>query len=94
VSETLEVLEDAEDEVVWETEDRRVLEVPCVVNTRDCCFYVLRCSSELSGEAESQLQLVEMVEDGIIVPPPRGSLSLLPRSLPRSLVRFVPRLHC
>lgn len=33
VGETLEVFEDAEGEVVWETEDRRVLEVPCVVDT-------------------------------------------------------------
>jgi len=94
VSEALEVLEDAEDEVVWETEDMRVLEVPCVIDTRDCCFYVLGCSSELSGEADSQLQLVETVEVGVTVPLPRGNLSLSPRSLPRSLVRFVPRLHC
>jgi len=33
VGETLEVLEDAEDEMVWETEDRGVWEVPCVVDT-------------------------------------------------------------
>ena len=32
MSEALEVLEDAEDEVIWETEDGRVLEVPCVVD--------------------------------------------------------------
>jgi len=29
----LEVLEDAEGEVVWETEDWRVSEVPCIVYT-------------------------------------------------------------
>lgn len=29
----LEMFEDAEDEVIWEAEDRRVLEVPCVVYT-------------------------------------------------------------
>lgn len=33
VGETLEVFEDAEGEMVWETEDRRVLEVPCVIDT-------------------------------------------------------------
>ena len=33
VGETLEVLENAEDEMVWETEDRGILEVPCVVDT-------------------------------------------------------------
>ena len=93
VSKALEVLEDAEDEVIWETEDRRVLEVPCVVDTRDCCLYVLRCSGELPGEANSQSQFVEMVEDGITVPPPQSSLNLSSRSLPRSLVRFVPRLR-
>jgi len=33
VGEVFEMLEDAEDEVIGETEDWRVLEVPCVVDT-------------------------------------------------------------
>ena len=32
MGETLEVFENAEDEMVWETGDKRVLEIPCVVN--------------------------------------------------------------
>lgn len=50
VREVLEVLEDAEDEMIRETEDRRVLEVPCVVDTRDRCLDVLGRGSELVGE--------------------------------------------
>jgi hypothetical protein len=43
------MLEDVEDEVIWETKDWRVLQVPRVVDARDCCFDVLGRSSELSG---------------------------------------------